>query len=145
MKSTAFASAAVLLLFALACGTGRKSASGFRLPDGNVEHGRVAFADLRCNACHRVQGLDLPKPTAHPEVPVLLGGRVPYARTDGELVTSIIDPSYRIAGGYPRELVAAGGRSRMPDMSDRITAHQVADLVAFLQSRYEVVPPQPVR
>jgi L-cysteine S-thiosulfotransferase len=145
MKSTALAVSVALFLFALACDTGRKSASGFRLPDGDVEHGRAVFVDLKCNACHRVEGVDLPAPTVHPEVPVILGGRVPYAKTDGELVTSIINPSYRIVAGYRRDLVAAGERSRMIDTSETITARQMADVVAFLQSRYEVVPPQPVR
>ena len=145
MKSTAFAGAIALLLLTLACGTGRKSASGFHLPDGNVEHGRAVFLDLKCNACHRVQSLDLPAPTVRPEVPVVLGGRIHYARTDGELVTSIVDPSYRIVSGYSLDQVSGGGRSRMPDVSDTITAHQLTDLVAFLQSRYEVVPLQPVQ
>jgi mono/diheme cytochrome c family protein len=145
MRSIAIAGAATFLVFTLACDTGRKSAYGFRLPDGNAENGRAVFVELKCNACHRVQGLDLPAPTAHPEVPVILGGRIPYSRADGELVTSIINPSYRLASGYPRDLVAAGGRSRMPDVSETITARQLADIVAFLQSRYEVVPPQPVR
>ena len=143
MKSIVLALAAALL--ALGCNAGRKSASGFRLPDGDAEHGRAVFAELKCSDCHRVNGLDLAAPTVHPAVPVVLGGRVPYPKTDGELVTSIIYPSYKIAPGYPRDLVMAGERSRMPDVSETITARQLADVVAFLQARYEVVPPQPVR
>jgi len=143
MKSIALACVAALL--ALGCNPGRKSASGFRLQDGDPERGRAAFLQLHCADCHRLRGLELTVPMAHPDVPVILGGRVPYPKTDGELVTSIIYPSYRIVAGYPRESVMTGEKSRMPDMSETITARQLEDLVAFLQSRYDVVPPQPVR
>jgi hypothetical protein len=35
----------------------------------------------------------------------------------------------------------SGGRSRMGDFSDHLTVHELVDLVAFLQGRYEVRPP----
>lgn len=98
-----FACLVVLLLGALAsCGPPEKSASGFRLPDGNIEKGQKAFLDLKCNACHRVTGLDLEAPVASPPVPIPLGGAVPSPKTDGELVTSIINPSHKIHRGYSR-------------------------------------------
>ncbi len=140
----------VFLLIALwtvgvwACGAARKSPSGFHLPDGNIERGKAAFLALKCDSCHRVAGVDLPAPTVKPAVPVVLGGRVPYVKTDGELVSSIIDPSYVIAG-YPPEQVQTGGRSRMRDYGDVMTVRQLADIVEFLQSRYVVERPTYVR
>jgi L-cysteine S-thiosulfotransferase len=130
---------------ALGCGPARKSAAGFRLPDGDVEAGRVAFTQLGCASCHTVAGVDLPAPVADPPVPVVLGGLVTRERTDGELVTAIVDPSHKIAAGYAKQAVMAGERSRMGDFSEAMTVRQLADLVSFLHSRYTVVRPRTIK
>jgi mono/diheme cytochrome c family protein len=138
------ACAAALGACAAGC-SGVKSPAGFSLPDGDVEAGRRAFVDLGCARCHEVSGLELPgRPSGLPE-PVVLGGEVLYTRTDGELVTAIIDPSHALARGYPREAIESGGKSRMKDYSDILTARQLIDLVAFLHSRYKTVPPPVAR
>src|SRR5690348_12077718 len=109
---------AALLGAAVACQTGRHSPAGFRLPEGgDKERGKADFLGFRCDSCHEVAGVDLPAPTIQPAVPLVLGGTVEKALTDGYLVTSIINPSHRIAG-YPRELMAPGGVSRMPNYGD---------------------------
>src|SRR3989304_4554260 len=118
-----------------------KSPSGFRLPEGDAQAGQAAFLELQCTACHQVRGMDLPGPVADPTVPVALGGTVDYQPTDGRFVTSIINPSHKLAPGYPKELIKSGGISRMPDYSDVMTVRQLVDLVAFLHSRYKFVPP----
>jgi len=123
------------------CAPPEKSPSGFRLPEGDVQAGQGAFLELQCNACHQVRGLDLPGPVAEPPVPVALGGTVDYQPTDGRFVTSIINPSHKLARGYPKENIKSGGISRMADYSDVMTVRQLVDLVAFLHSRYEFVPP----
>jgi hypothetical protein len=134
----------VLLAAAVAaCVTSPRSSAGFRLPEGDVENGRVAFSELRCIACHEVVGVSLPLPTAEPPVAVKLGGVVDAYRTDGELVTAITNPSHRIARGYGEGAVRSGDLSRMGDYSEAMTVRQLIDLVAFLQSRYEVQPPLP--
>jgi hypothetical protein len=85
---------------------------------------------------------ELPHPTVNPPVPVVLGGRVSEVRTDGYLVTSIINPSHRLTrefrGGI---LTTESGESRMPDHNDVMTVRQLTDLVAFLQSTYITMPP----
>ena len=145
MSKTWLATAIIGISSALpACGPPEKSASGFRLPDGNVERGRQAFLDLRCNACHNVRGLDLPPPVADPPVPVVLGGLVDYQPTDGRVVSSVINPDHKLARGYPEELIQVGNDSRMADYSEVMSVRQLIDLVAFLHSRYEYVPPRPV-
>src|SRR5436190_22701487 len=134
---------AMLLATAMACGAGRHSASGFRLPpDGNPAHGKTEFVALGCHTCHRVAGVDLPAPTVQPPVPVVLGGQVNVDPTAGYLVGSIIYPSHRLAA-YPRKMIAHADESRMPPYADRITVRQLTDVVAFLQSQYTVVPPAP--
>lgn len=131
----------VLLSGAVACDSGRHSSAGFRLPaDGNVERGKAAFVALGCHQCHEVPGTDLPRPTIQPPVPVPLGGVVTREITDGYLVTSIINPSYELAP-YARDFIMVGGKSRMPDYRDSITARQLTDMVAFLQSRYTIQLP----
>lgn len=133
--------AVLLAAAAVACAPPEKSASGFRLPDGDVERGKEAFLELKCNACHQVRGVDLPAPVADPPVPVALGGIVDYRPTDGRFVTSIINPSHKIARGFPEELVKSGDESRMADYSDVMTVRQLVDLVAFLHTLYEYSPP----
>ena len=46
--------------------------------------------ELKCNACHRVEGLDLPAPVADPPVPVPLGGSVDEQPTDGKFDTTLL-------------------------------------------------------
>ena len=131
----------VLLGGTVACDSGRHSSAGFRLPaNGDVERGKVAFVQLGCNHCHEVSGVDLPKPTVQPPVPVVLGGVVTSEVTDGYLATSIINPSYALPR-YPKEMITAAGKSRMPDYSGTMTVQQLVDTVAFLQSRYTVERP----
>src|SRR5574341_568731 len=142
MRPTATVFSAALLVAGLAaCQASPKSAAGFRLPNGDPARGEKAFVDLRCNACHRVAGAELPPPVASPPVPVVLGGEVPHVRTDGDLVTAIIHPSQKIVPGFRPEDVQRGDLSRMPDYGEIMTVRQMIDLVAFLQSRYQVVRP----
>ena len=134
----------LLMLFTAAC-TNPKSARGFRLPDGDVERGKVAFVESKCSACHTVKGTDIPAPSkdyAYVRV-VVLGGEVRQVKTYGELVTSIINPSHVLAPGYPKELITKNNQSAMPNFNDTMTVRQLIDLVAFLQSHYELVLPEP--
>jgi mono/diheme cytochrome c family protein len=127
----------------LCCAPPEKSAVGFRLPDGDAARGKETFVELKCNACHVVRGEDLPAPVAEPPVPVALGGTVNYQPTDGRFVTSIINPSHKLAPGFPKELIKSGNESRMPDYSDVLTVRQLIDLVAFLHTKYEYATPGP--
>jgi hypothetical protein len=140
MRRIAFAAALPAAALA-ACVASSTSPAGFRLPPGDAARGRAAFAELRCHSCHRVPGMDFPAPTAEPAVPVHLGGVVPAVKTDGELVAAIIHPSHRLTGTRDRRMVESGGLSRMGDFTDAMTVRQLVDVVAFLQSRYEVQPP----
>jgi mono/diheme cytochrome c family protein len=138
--------AAILTSAALltACMPGPESASGFRLPDGDADRGLAAFTELRCHVCHSIEGLEL-EYLGTGAADVRLGGTVTRVKTYGELVTSIINPSHRLARGYPREEVSNAGESLMTlaSVNDVMTVQQLIDVVAFLQARYEVVPPQP--
>ncbi len=137
------AAAGVSMLGLLACAPDQKSAVGFWLPDGDPEQGLVAFTEMRCHACHTVKGHDeLPAPVAQPPLPVPLGGRVTYPPSDGELVTSIVNPSHKISSRYARDLYRSGELSRMADYTETMTVKQLIDLVAFLHTVYEPAPRQ---
>ena len=144
MRNLLTLAAAALLTSCFACGSGEKSASGFRLPDGNVEAGKAAFLELKCNECHTLWKVDLPRPEK-PAITVALGGEEPIIRTDGELMTSIINPSHKLAWGYPKEQIQENGKSRMRDYSDVMTVREMIDLVAFLHSQHRYIPPRPVK
>ncbi|HUO66829.1 MAG TPA: c-type cytochrome [Gammaproteobacteria bacterium] len=137
----------VSILLALGCallaGCGEKSGLGFRLPDGSPERGRAAFLTLRCTACHQVVGLDVPNQGTG-MANVTLGGETVRVKNYGELVTAIINPSHRIAPGYPlSQVTTPDGQSLMTlaYLNDVMTVQQLIDLVAFLQASYQVMPP----
>lgn len=101
---------AVLAVGSIGCSSGRYSASAFHLPpDGDIEKGKAEFAALGCNSCHKVSGVDLPRATVQPPVPVVLGGAVDSRLSDAYLVTSAAGSFFmrstnepvQILGGYP--------------------------------------------
>lgn len=124
------------------CDTGPKSASGFRLPDGDAAAGEATFVALSCHDCHSVRDYPLPQSQSPGTVSVELGGAVSRVKTYGELVSSVINPSHKITRRYPTDQVSSNGESLMRPYNDTMTVQQLVDLVAFLQGRYEVVVPR---
>ena len=117
------------------------SERGFRLPEGNAAAGRETFLYMHCNQCHTIEGEELPAvPGFEPFVE--LGGAVTRVKSYGELVTAIINPSHKIAEGYPEDLVSEDGKSKMYNYNGFMTVQELTDIVMFLQSHYDVVPPQ---
>ena len=138
-----FATVAIATLSALGCAPNPKSGRGFQLPPGNAEKGKAAFIQLKCTECHRVDGVDLPAPTAKPEIVVTLGGEVSHLRTYGQLVTAIIHPRLEISNQLHASAPMTG--SPMKDFNREMTVAQLVDIVTFLQPTYRelVPPPQP--
>lgn len=136
------ASAAVFV----GCESDRMSEQGFSLPEGDAARGREAFLYMHCYECHTVEGESFPMvPGAEPPF-VELGGTVSKVKTYGELVTAIINPSHKLAKGYPADLVSNDGTSRMPVYNGYMTVQELIDIVMFLQPHYEVyVPPYDYR
>lgn len=129
------------LALTIACNSDRHSAAGFRLPSsGDMERGKAVFLELKCHTCHQVNGVNLPHSPSTAEVRVMLGGETLRDMTDGYLVTSIINPSARIAP-HRDDLRKPDGTSRMPIYADNLTVRQLTDLVAFLQSHYTLRAP----
>ena len=73
---------------------------------------------------------------------VELGGKVTRVKTYGQLVTAIINPSHKLAPGYPLDEVSAEGESIMPGDNGFMTVQELIDIVMFLQPHYDVVVPE---
>ena len=117
-----------------------KSGKGFTLPEGDAEAGKENFIRFQCNACHKIDGIDqLAAPGEVPELSIALGGEVTQIQTYGELVTSIINPSHRLAKDYPVYEVSVDGKSKMKVYNDVMTVTELTDLIAFVQSKYELL------
>ena len=116
-----------------------KSGKGFTLPEGDADQGKAVFTQLHCYDCHSVSGVELPEAAEPDQTIVRLGGEVTRIQTYGELVTSIINPSHRLARSYTVKNDATEENvSPMKNYNDVMTVNQLIDLVAFLQSHYEL-------
>jgi len=141
MKITSTVTLLLTAMVVLAgCDRDPMSEKGFSLPEGNPMAGRETFLYMQCNQCHTIDSETLPLVPGY-EPFVELGGQVTRVKTYGELVTSIINPSHKLADGYPEDLVAEDGKSKMYVYNGYMTVQELIDLVAFLQPHYEVVVP----
>ena len=134
----------VLLLVAtvglVACDSGPSGSLGFTLPDGNAEQGKANYIDFGCNSCHvnkEVPQLDTQDAAA---ISVTIGGETTRIKTYGELVTSVINPSHRVARRKSGDMADDGGESKMVTFNDVMTVTELIDLVAFVQSQYSLSP-----
>lgn len=130
----------MLTLTFLSCSQGPESPTGFSLPQGNAVEGEKVFMQYQCLACHNLHGFDYDSVNKEFEPPVLLGVSFNRVQTYGDLVTSIINPSHRLATNYPLSLIQEEGLSKMLVFNDLMTVSELIDLVTFLQSKYEVKP-----
>ena len=129
-----------------ACEADRMSEKGFSLPKGDPLAGREAFLYMHCHECHSIAGEELPVVASADPPFVELGGKVSRVKTYGDLVTAIINPSHKLAKGYPVDEVSLNGQSRMPIYNGFMTVQELVDIVMFLQPHYEVfVPPYEYR
>ena len=124
------------VLFLVGCGGG-----DFALPPGDVEAGKQAFVDLRCNACHTVADIEVLE-GERPTVTKHLGGERGRVRSYEELVTSIVNPSHKISvrPGEDTFLEVADleGKSRMQEYNKIMSVQQLVDITTFLQNEYEI-------
>lgn len=128
-----------------ACRTYPDYSSDFRfpVPRGDILRGQQAFVEMGCHMCHTVDGVTLPDNAALRAVTVPLGGDLMFAKTYGDLVTSIINPDHVISERWleqlPRRVRSEIDSSPMyvnPDM--KVT--ELIDIVTFLNSRYRLLP-----
>lgn len=117
---------------------------GFSLPKGSAENGEILFAEFDCLQCHTFAGTDFAgdeeRLTEGNGIAVELGGAKSYVQTYSDLVTSIINPSHRIAEGYDVDQVTHGdGDSKMTYYNSVMTVEELIDIVTFLETKYTVI------
>ncbi len=134
----------ILTLLAMglsSCDLGPESPKGFSLPQGNSADGKLVLIKYKCLACHQIKGVE---PQAdlmdNPELSVRLGGKSTKVKTYADLLTSIINPSHKLAKGYKLSTVQVDGVSKMTVYNDVMTVTELVNLVTFLQPSYELIP-----
>lgn len=144
MKLVVFLAQAGLVCFALISlmpgGSATASQSSgnqvqLTLPRGRADAGRLAFVELKCVVCHRVDGdPDLPSPVSASPGPDL--GARQAARGPDYLATSIVTPSHEISIDPNDEILhdVTGLMSPMGDFSQTMTVRQLVNLLAYLES-----------
>lgn len=130
----------ITLVFGIsACNADFSSSRGFSLPAGDSKNGATVFEKLQCNDCHKLKDEPL-KSSYLIATPIILGSNEGNVITHGELVTSIINPSHKIAPRHPASFTSENGQSLMHSVNDELTVSELIDLVAFLETKYEMKP-----
>lgn len=130
-------------LAVLVAGCAGSAIFGFPANQGDIIAGRQAFLDHRCHQCHSIVDERLP-PLAGADRPILaLGGPTTFVRSYADLTTSIINPNHAISERYRdqqllRTELPLDSPMPMPNI-DTMTVRQLIDIVAFLDSKYEVL------
>lgn len=123
-----------------ACGQSQDS-DRFSLPQGNAENGRMVFYELNCIRCHVLHGTefngDQERLLDNGGIAVSLGGETTRVKSYTDLVSSIINPSHRIANDNPA-YVTPDGQSKMAYYNEVMTVAELIDLVTFLKSQYQL-------
>ena len=133
-----------LMVFVLLCGSllissCSEQARGFALPEGDIEKGKVTYKKLVCNECHSIPNIEWKGGKDSLKIP--LGGEVTSLKTYGDLVTSVINPSHKVASFYNQKTSTERGLSKMKNYNEAMTVQELIDLVTFLQSEYQIVSP----
>ena len=133
----------VLGLPASVAGCASGALFGFPVDQGDIAAGRQAFIDHRCHQCHSIADERLP-PLAGADRPILqLGGPTTMVRSYADLTTSIINPNHAISERYRDQQLLLNTEipleSPMPRPNlSTMSVRQLIDLVAFLDSKYEL-------
>ncbi|WJG10788.1 c-type cytochrome [Aliiglaciecola sp. LCG003] len=122
------------------CDSSPSSPRGFSLPEGNADMGKTVFLKHQCTSCHSIEGINSAELDQELSAPLALGGESTRVTTYAELVTSIINPSHKVARGFKVNGVDSEGQSKMRNVNDVMTVAELIDLVAFLQPHYKVKP-----
>jgi hypothetical protein len=143
MKTLIWFTAIILISVMAACSYGPDSTKGFSLPKGNEAKGEKVFMKYQCQACHVLNGYSDESLIKEFDTPIPLGGTSSMVKTYAQLVTSVINPSHKLAprSRFIEEKVTnEDGSSKMRVFNDVMTVQELIDLVAFLQPKYKVQP-----
>jgi sulfur-oxidizing protein SoxX len=143
MKILIWFTSIILLSVLAACSYGPDSPKGFSLPEGDMVKGEKVFMQYQCQSCHILEGYDDDSLIKEFDTLVPLGGTSSLVKTYAQLVTSVINPSHKLAPrsrSIEEKLTNDDGSSKMRVFNDVMTVQELIDLVAFLQPKYKVKP-----
>jgi sulfur-oxidizing protein SoxX len=143
MKELIWFTSIILLSVLAACSYGPDSPKGFSLPEGDMVKGEKVFMQYQCQSCHILEGYDDDSLIKEFDTLVPLGGTSSLVKTYAQLVTSVINPSHKLAPrsrSIEEKLTNDDGSSKMRVFNDVMTVQELIDLVAFLQPKYKVKP-----
>ena len=103
----------------------------FRLPEGNANAGRRAFADFECYKCHQAPGENFPRSGGTGDVGPDLSRMGPLHPPE-YFAEAILNPNAVLTEGPG--FLGPDGKSRMPSYSESMTLQQLVDLVAYLRT-----------
>lgn len=127
-----------------ACERGVHGTREFRFPPGDTQKGEMVFNANHCLSCHLLEGYEEAEPIAREiNPPIKLGGDVRSTISYAELLTSIINPSHKLAKGYSPAKIQKDGESLMWNYNDVMSVTELIDLVTFLETYYEFTPYEP--
>lgn len=129
----------LLLCVGLLISSCNKQARGFALPEGDIEKGKVAYKKLACNECHLISNIEWKG--GIDSLKIQLGGEVSTQKSYGDLVTSVINPSHKVAPRYKEKISTQEDISMMKNYNEVLTVQELIDLVTFLQSEYHITSP----
>ena len=129
----------------ISCSKGADSPRGFSLPKGDAEAGKIVFMKYQCLSCHTMEAVVQEGIHKNTEISIVLGGETRKTVTYAKIVTSVINPSHKLASRYLIADVSDDGISKMTVFNDVMTVTELINLVAFLQPKYDVTPYQPTR
>lgn len=128
----------------LVAGCASSSLFGFPVDEGDLAAGRQAFIDHRCHQCHSIADERLPALAGAGRPMLELGGPTTMVRSYADLTTSIINPRHAVSERYRDQQLLLNAEipleSPMPMPNiDTMTVRQLIDIVAFLDSKYQVM------
>jgi mono/diheme cytochrome c family protein len=121
------------------CNIGEEWQNEIHLPAGDAARGEALFASVGCVRCHVVGDAEFEGGAEAGAVRVRLGSKTGRRMSYSQLVTSVVNPSHRLAPQYFSENITKDGESLMANYNDALTVTQLTDVVAYLQTHYEDV------
>lgn len=121
--------------------SGCESQNTLVLPTGgDIEAGKLAFRRMSCDQCHSTPDIPWKGLELEGDVHVRIGDLNKKPVSYGELVTSIIDPSYKIAKRHVLEMTTKDWASKMRRYNELMTVQDLVDIVTYLEEVYEITP-----
>ncbi len=123
----------ILSLLLAACQDSLYSPEALGLPQGDKELGQLVYTQFECAECHTLYD---DEDSAERTIAVELGGKSRRVTSYAGLVSSVINPSHKLAKGYEMAVIANGKESKMRNYNDVMTITELVHLITYLKAHY---------